>query len=116
MTRRRRTLDARRAAGPPEPVLVAIRMACTEVDDEAQIAEARRQSHDALLASLGDRRRGAVHWRWYAKPAERAGALDVVREGELYEDSEWDTVEQWFVDHPAGVLVLAMCDAVKDPA
>lgn len=112
MTRRKRTLGDRRAAGPAPRVRVAGRLSCTEDTLEESLAVARREAAAQLLRALGARARGAVHWRWYKTAAAREGALDALAETGYWSPEDLQTARDWFVEHPKGALVVALCDAV----
>lgn len=60
---------------PDDDVAVVPAWAATEAD----LPEARRRAHDTLLALLGERRRGPVHWSWWSG-ADAFQALRVLAE------------------------------------
>lgn len=86
--------------------------AVADADDEAAIQEARRQSHDALIEGLGDKRRSGVQWlQW--------NGLDAIEMLDKHLDDgrqEWQNLRRYLVDHPRGALVIAMAQAEEPTA
>ena len=87
-----------------EHIEVAARIACTTTDNAEDLEQAKRVSHDALIATLGPARRSGVSWHIIG-PDDRAEALDAL--------SASGEVREWFVANPEGWLVVATCEAVR---
>lgn len=83
--------------------------------DIDHVEEAKRQTHDGLIAMLGDRRRGGVSWRIIDNVA---GALDLItkmREGADESHLEqYDQLESLLTQH-GGVLVVATAPGRRAP-
>lgn len=72
--------------------------------DEAAIEDAKRQTHDRLIAQMGARRTGGVGWRIYTG----APAIDTVdrflADGD---DPAWSELRRALTDEPESFLVVA---------
>lgn len=83
--------------------------AATISSDEADLAEARRRTHDALVTLLGARRVGGVVWQQH----RHEQACKVVSEVLLATDLDaanrhvWQSLADWLGQHPESMLVMA---------
>jgi hypothetical protein len=109
MTRRR---HRHRRPAPPAPVpvedWVAIRAGPTDNASDNSLDEAKRLTHDGLIAELGPRRLSGVRW-YIFDPPERDHVLD---EMAAHGDPVTD-MRAWFANHPTGRLVLATAKAIR---
>jgi hypothetical protein len=116
--RRRARLSHYVAPSPGEEILAAVQMACAATP--ADVPTARQVSHDMLIRGLGDRRRGPVGW--YEMTAaqgrvfvQQARPVSLYDGGTVASDEHDRAVLEYLAAHPAGMLVVAFCDAVRQP-
>lgn len=79
---------------------------------KSDLAEARRQTHDTLIAMLGDRRRGGVRWQQHTG-ADAVRALGIMREGATGELADHYRRVAGHLREYGGWLVVAMAEAAQ---
>lgn len=93
---------------PPAP-WYRVEVAATERGDSDLLAEARRHTHERLLAELGDARCTAVHWVQLDQDERRA----MLNQLEAAGHPEVPDLRRWFSRHHAGWLVVGFAGSVR---
>lgn len=81
--------------------------------DEASIELAKKQTHDTLIALMGDRRIGGVQWRIHTGQ-EAVEALGVLRKGATGEHADYYRQIGAHLREYGGYLVVAMAPGRDD--
>lgn len=79
----------------------------------ADLEEAKKSSHDMLIASMGDRRIGPVHWRWWTG-VDAFQRLNDLRSGETdaYAIHVYNQIGRHLRQH-GGYLIIALAEGAS---
>lgn len=75
---------------------------------EAELPQARQQTHDMLIAGLGARRRSGVQWRWWTGE-EAYSVLDQHLAGPTDQAAHYRRLRALLREH-GGLLVMALAE------
>lgn len=86
--------------------------AATASLDLVELEEAKRATHDALIAQLGGRRRSGIKW-WILTGPERLAALDKFLEDRQPGEPDHGDLRRYCVENPSGYLVMASAEGTR---